>query len=112
MGSRLQDSKNNHKEKLLGSEIIEDQNMKIAEGLGIAREAENQAIGTMNELNKNRQTISHAMNGARQVDDNLAKGNRVITSMTRRALQNKIVMFAVVLLLLCAIGAVIYVKMS
>lgn len=52
------------------------------------------------------------MNGARQVDDNLAKGNRVITSMTRRALQNKIVMFAVVLLLLCAIGAVIYVKMS
>jgi len=54
MGSRLQDSKNNHKEKLLGSEIIEDQNMKIQEGLGIAREAENQAIGTMNELNRNR----------------------------------------------------------
>jgi vesicle transport through interaction with t-SNAREs protein 1 len=113
MGTRLESGPGtNGTEKLLsGADMIMEQNLKIQEGLQIGLEAEEVAQDTMKQLGQNRDTIKRAQNGINKVDQNISKGNTILNSITRRAIQNKVIMIIVVLLLLLAIGLVIYFKM-
>ena len=86
--------------------------MKLESSRKIALEAESTAIETMTNLRGQRETIKRASMGVQGISSNLTKSNKIITTMTRRAIANKIVMLIVIILILAAIGIVIYVKVS
>jgi vesicle transport through interaction with t-SNAREs 1 len=67
-------------------------------------------VSIMSNLHSQRQTILHARDTLHGADDNIAKARRVLSTMSRRIMTNKIIMFGIILLLLGAVGLVIYYK--
>lgn len=67
-------------------------------------------VSILQDLHRQRETIVHSRDTLHGADDNISKARRVLASMSRRAMTNKIIMFAVILLLLGSIGLVLYYK--
>ena len=67
--------------------------------------------GILRDLHGQRETILHSKSTLQGVDDSISKGRKVLTSMGRRMIQNKIITIGVVLFLLLAIILVIYAKL-
>jgi vesicle transport through interaction with t-SNAREs protein 1 len=118
MGSRIdavtsmQDS-NPRNAKLLGAQqMMIDQGLKLDQGKRLALEAEGVAIDTMNNLKMQREQIYRTSNNVREIGENLGKSNRLITTMTRRAMTNKLTMIGIIALLVLAICVVFYLKIS
>jgi len=66
----------------------------------------------MNELKGQREKLEHAMENNREVGDNISQGTRILNSMIRRNVQNKLIMFGIAGLLICSIVVLIYMKLS
>jgi vesicle transport through interaction with t-SNAREs protein 1 len=66
----------------------------------------------MNNLKMQREQIYRTSNNVREIGENLGKSNRLITTMTRRAMTNKLTMIGIIALLVLAICVVFYLKIS
>ena len=118
MGSRLddvnyiQDSNSRNIKLLGGQQMMIDQGLKLNQGKRLALEAEGIAIDTMNNLKVQREQIYKTSNNVQEIGENLGKSNRILTTMTRRAMTNKLTMIGIILMLVLAICIVFYLKIS
>eukprot|EP00053_Salpingoeca_punica_P006536 m.61676 g.61676 ORF g.61676 m.61676 type:complete len:218 (+) comp13736_c1_seq1:190-843(+) len=77
---------------------------RLKEGSRMARETEEIAIGIMDNLNTQRETIQRSRGRLGKADDGLTKSNRILNSIIVRAKQNKVVAFLIIFI---AIGLII-----
>ena len=92
--------------------ILSQQIIRLEQGKKAALEAEGSAIDTMNQLRGQREVLEKAVVVNREVSDNLSQGHRILNSISRRSIQNKLIMFGVAILLILAIVFLIYLKLS
>eukprot|EP00730_Choanoeca_flexa_P000532 TRINITY_DN10235_c0_g3_i1.p1 TRINITY_DN10235_c0_g3~~TRINITY_DN10235_c0_g3_i1.p1 ORF type:complete len:210 (+),score=60.00 TRINITY_DN10235_c0_g3_i1:121-750(+) len=83
---------------------------RIANTQRLAAESEMIGEQVMVDLHDQRETIVRSGQRLRGVDSNLSRANKVLNGMTRRIMTNKIIMMATIFLLICILGAVIYLK--
>lgn len=72
--------------------------------------AQELGVSILQDLHRQRQTITHARDTLHGADDNIAKARRVLANMSRRITTNKLIMVGIILLLLASIILVVYYK--
>lgn len=119
MGARLDNviiSKGfgNQREKLIQREgqMMSQQIMRLEQGKKAALEAESAAIESMSQLKGQRDVLERAIVNNREVGDNLSQGHRIINSIARKNIQNKLIMFGIAIILVGAIVFLVYIKLS
>ena len=95
---------------LKAHELAVDQTSRLERSRQSALESEGIAIATMSTLQSQREQILRSTKSAGEVGDNLSKSNRLLTTMSRHALTNKLIMLAVIALLVLAIMITAYYK--
>lgn len=66
----------------------------------------------LGDLQRQRETILHSRDALAGVDDGISRSRAILSTMSRRITQNKLLMWGIVALLLGAIGLVIWAKLS
>ena len=64
----------------------------------------------LTDLQRQRETILHSRDTLHTVDTHVSRSRQILQSMSRRILQNKVIMWGIILLLLGAIGLVVWAK--
>ena len=67
-------------------------------------------MSILQDLARQRETIVHARDTLHGADDNIGKARKILSTMSKRILTNKIIMFGISAFLLFAIILIIYVK--
>ncbi len=67
-------------------------------------------MSILQDLHRQRQTITHARDTLHVADDNISKARRVLANMSRIITTNKLIMVGIILLLLVSIFLVVYYK--
>ena len=83
------------------SSMIRDSLRTTEETIGIAEVS-------MTELQRQSDVISHSSARVKDTDDNLNKGNRILRTMARRAVTNKLIMIFIIFLLICGIAIIVW----
>lgn len=96
-------------EKLFGNKIeqkyksttalLEKQGSTLELGKKLSLESEAIATNTMETLRNQRNQLNKATTGAKDVRDNLETSNKLINSIQRRAITNKLIMVCIIFLL-------------
>merc|ERR1712224_932714 len=73
-------------------------------------ETEELGVSILQDLHRQRETITHARDTLHGVDDNITKSRKILSVMARRILQNKAIMIGIIMLLVGSIGLIIYFK--
>ena len=89
-----------------------EQHAKLEQGKRTALEAEGVAIETMKNLQGQREQLERASYNNRDIADNLSRSNKLITTMTKRAIANKAIMFGVIALMVLLMIFIVYMKVS
>jgi len=115
-GAELSDSyaptSSSQRERLLqATERVNRTGDRIRDGKKQLLETEELGVSILQDLHKQRETILHARETVHGADDNIGKSRRILAAMGRRAMANKIVMYGIILMLLGAIGVIVYFKM-
>lgn len=79
---------------------------RIKEGKKTLLETEELGVNILQDLHKQRETIVHTRDTLHGADENIGRSRRILTSMARRAMQNKIMLGVVIVLLILAIVAI------
>eukprot|EP00877_Chromochloris_zofingiensis_P004078 jgi/Chrzof1/13671/Cz08g07150.t1 len=91
-----------------------DRLQKTSERLQVGKQqiAETEELGAniLQDLARQRETITHARGTLHGADDNISKARRILGTMSKRIFTNKIIMFGISIFLLAAIIIIIYVK--
>jgi len=85
------------------SNILED-------AIRTADDTVNHGIKTMEELDQQSQKIRNMKDKTGDINDELGRGRRIMRSMSRRAVQTKVIIAVIILVLLIAIGFIVYYK--
>ncbi|KAL3133184.1 hypothetical protein ABBQ38_007074 [Trebouxia sp. C0009 RCD-2024] len=83
---------------------------RITQGRAQLAETEELGVSILQDLHRQRETITHARDTLHGADDNIAKARRVLASMSRRIMTNKLIMWGICLLLVGSICLVAYYK--
>ena len=83
--------------------LLEKQGSTLELGKKLSLESEAIASNTMEVLRNQRNQLNKATYGAKEIGENLQKSNKLINSIQRRAMTNKLVMICIVFLLCIAI---------
>jgi vesicle transport through interaction with t-SNAREs protein 1 len=67
-------------------------------------------VSILSDLQRQRETIVHSRDTLHSVDVNVSKSRQVLATMSRRIVQNKVIMWGIILLLVGAIGLVLWSK--
>lgn len=67
--------------------------------------------GILKDLHSQRETILRSRQTLQGADDNIGKARKVLSGMARRVMQNKIIMFGIIVFLLAAIALILYFKL-
>ncbi len=73
-------------------------------------ETEELGVSILQDLHRQRETIVHARDTLHGVDDNITKSRKILSVMARRIMQNKAIMYGIILLLVGSIGMLVYFK--
>lgn len=90
------------------SEKMDRSSRRLDGGLRICVETEEIGNEILQNLERDRETITRTRERIRATDSNLGKSSRVLTGMMRRIIQNRIMLAVVCLVILAVIGLVIY----
>ena len=97
------------RERLLqNTEKMTKSTNRLEEGYRMALETEEIGRGIMDNLHRDRETITRARDRLRGVDQDLGRSGRILNGMVRRVYQNRIILTVVGLLMLGIIGVAIY----
>lgn len=69
-------------------------------------------VSILQDLARQRETIVHARDTLHGADDNISRARKLLGTMSRRIVANKIIMFGIAAFLLAAIVLIIYVKLK
>ena len=83
---------------------------RIKEGKKTLLETEELGVSILQDLHKQRETIVHTRETLHGADDNIGKSRRILASMAKRAMQNKVMLGAVIGILIMCIFLIIVVK--
>ena len=83
---------------------------RIKEGKKTLLETEELGVSILQDLHKQRETIVHTRETLHGADDNIGKSRRILASMAKRALQNKVMLGAVIGILIMCIFLIVVVK--
>lgn len=95
---------------LAGTERISKTGDRIKQGQQQLLETEELGSSILGDLHRQRETIGHARDTLHGADDNIATARRVLASMSRRLMTNKLIMAGIICLLLGSIGLILYHK--
>ena len=85
---------------------------RIGEAKRTILETEELGVSILQDLHKQRNTIVNAREKLHGADENISVARKVLSNMGKRAMQNKIMMGAIILLLLGAIILIIAIKLN
>ncbi|XP_064099201.1 vesicle transport through interaction with t-SNAREs homolog 1A-like isoform X1 [Macrobrachium nipponense] len=85
---------------------------RLTHGQKVALETEQIGAQILNDLNSQRQTINRARERLRETDTDLDQSSRILNTMLRRVLQNRFIVYAVVVIVAIVIVIAIYVSMT
>jgi vesicle transport through interaction with t-SNAREs protein 1 len=69
-------------------------------------------VSILQDLARQRETITHARDTLHGADDNISKARKILGTMSKRIIANKIIMCGIAAFLLAAIILIIYVKLK
>jgi vesicle transport through interaction with t-SNAREs protein 1 len=71
-----------------------------------------QELGTqiLGDLHRQRETMVHARDTLHGADDNIGRARKILSNMSRRMFQNKLIMGGIIAFLVAAIALIIWVK--
>lgn len=75
-------------------------------------DAQELGIHVLSDLQRQRESILHSRDTLGAVDANVGRAREVLATMSRRIIQNKVIMWGVIALLVGAIGLVIWAKIA
>lgn len=105
------DTSAGQRERMLKTtEKLDKTSDRIAQGRAQLAETEGLGVSILQDLHRQRETIIHAQDTLHGADDNIAKARRVLASMSRRIMTNKLIMWGICLLLVGSICLVLYYK--
>lgn len=93
---------------LENTEKMQRTSNRLEEGYKMVLETEEIGRGIMDNLHRDRETITRARDRLRGVDQDLGKSGRILNAMVRRIYQNRIILAVVGLLMVGVIGVGIY----
>lgn len=93
-----------------GTAILERTSASIARSTAIAVETERVGTDVLGELGTQRETLTRTRDRLIDTDAELSRSKRIIRSMSRNVLYNKILLILIIILECCILGAVIYWK--
>jgi len=93
------------------TQIMEQSTNKLVAAKDQLDQTINLGADVMTELDAQRTKLLGASNTLKGADDNITKARTILSNMARRIWQNKIIFFGIILLLLFAIGIILYVKL-
>lgn len=85
---------------------------RIQQGKKTIAETEDLGVSILQDLHRQRETIMSARDTLHGADENIGKARRVLSEMSKRATQNKVVLGGIILLLLGGIILIIYVQVK
>jgi len=85
---------------------------RITQGRQTLLETEELGVSILQDLHRQRETIVGARENLHDADDAVGRARKVLTSMSRRAVQNKLIMVGIIVMLIAAICVVLYLKLS
>mmetsp|Transcript_12595 Transcript_12595/g.22678 ORF Transcript_12595/g.22678 Transcript_12595/m.22678 type:complete len:150 (-) Transcript_12595:160-609(-) len=95
-GNRNNNNNNGGKERLLSNtETLRSQSDTLANARSIMAETESVALEITEELGRHRETISSAHGRVRQVTGMTNRARRIVQSMGRREVQQKLILYGV-----------------
>jgi vesicle transport through interaction with t-SNAREs protein 1 len=84
---------------------------RIREGKKSLLETEELGVSILQDLHRQRETISSARENVHGADDNIARSRKIIAAMGRRAAANKLLLYGIIAMLFFAICFVAYFKL-
>mmetsp|Transcript_586 Transcript_586/g.985 ORF Transcript_586/g.985 Transcript_586/m.985 type:complete len:213 (+) Transcript_586:56-694(+) len=95
---------------LASSDLLEKSDRSLRDSQRVAKETEDIGVGIISELQKQREGLINAKNKVSGIDDNLQKGGRIIRSMTRRVIANRLILYGIIAVLFLMIGVALYIR--
>jgi len=109
LGGEDSNNSEDQRSRLLdNSERLERSSRRLDEGYKLCIETEDIGQDILNNLHRDRETMTQTRDRLRGTNVDLHKSSRVLTGMMRRLIQNRILLVLVCLLMLTAIGVAIY----
>lgn len=93
-----------------GVRTLEGTNASLARSNQISAETEQIGTEIISDLNEQRETLLRAKNRLTHADDELARSRSVIKRMGRNVLYNKLILILIIILEICILIAVVYMK--
>ncbi|CAK8672039.1 unnamed protein product [Clavelina lepadiformis] len=90
------------------SERLENCTRRLEVGYKVATETERIGQDILDNLHKDRETITRTRQRLKEGDANLGKSSRILSSMTRRIIQHRLLMFAIIAFMVIVIIIAIY----
>ncbi|XP_022900145.1 vesicle transport through interaction with t-SNAREs homolog 1A [Onthophagus taurus] len=104
---------NDQKQRLLdNSERLERTGKNLEEGYRVVIETQNIGAEVLANLSEQRETIQRSRARLRDTNEELGRASRIMNSMIIRAMQQKVILFVVVVCFIIAITAAIYISVS
>eukprot|EP00123_Amoebidium_parasiticum_P013028 comp21717_c0_seq1/m.30696 comp21717_c0_seq1/g.30696 ORF comp21717_c0_seq1/g.30696 comp21717_c0_seq1/m.30696 type:complete len:223 (-) comp21717_c0_seq1:410-1078(-) len=97
---------------LMAQERLANTSESIRSSQRLAEESEQIGIEILSNLNEQRQTINRAQSTLEETNANLSRSDRVLRSMARRALANKMLTGMILLTVAIIIFVILYLKLS
>uniref|UniRef100_A0A0D6QTF6 t-SNARE coiled-coil homology domain-containing protein n=1 Tax=Araucaria cunninghamii TaxID=56994 RepID=A0A0D6QTF6_ARACU len=97
---------------LMSTERLNQSTDRIKESRRTILETEELGVSILQDLHQQRQTLLHAHTTLHDVDDNIGKSRKLLTSMARRMNRNKWIIGGIIGVLILVIILVMYFKMS
>eukprot|EP00879_Flechtneria_rotunda_P002254 GHRR01002442.1.p1 GENE.GHRR01002442.1~~GHRR01002442.1.p1 ORF type:complete len:223 (+),score=75.08 GHRR01002442.1:163-831(+) len=95
---------------LAATERMQKTSDRLQVGKQQLAETEELGVTILQDLARQREGIVHARDTLHGADDNISKARKVLGTMSKRIVANKIIMFGIAAFLLAAIFLIIYVK--
>eukprot|EP00742_Colponemidia_sp_Colp-10_P003012 GILJ01003214.1.p1 GENE.GILJ01003214.1~~GILJ01003214.1.p1 ORF type:complete len:224 (+),score=27.01 GILJ01003214.1:1310-1981(+) len=89
---------------------ISQSNKRLEESHRLASQTEEVGVAIMSDLRVQRDTLNRARTNLRETDSNLSRTRKILNSMARRIITNKLILGAIILLELLCLGLVIWFK--
>jgi len=100
-----------HRQKILaGSAKIDESTERLNNAHRIAIETENIGTSVLGEMHGQKRQLEGIRSNLDLVNDNVTKGRKIISSMGRRVVTNKLILAVIICILLLTNGLIIYFK--
>ncbi|CEM14179.1 unnamed protein product [Vitrella brassicaformis CCMP3155] len=115
-GQQMQESSSapsSHRARLLeGQDMLQDGTRRLEQSKRVALDTESVGINVMSDLKGQRETLMRTHQHVRDTDSNLQRAKRILRTMGRRALTNKVLLHVIIVLLLLAIVMTLVMKLT